>query len=390
MLAIVGLRRLGGAAMTAVVAACTAQAVQRAEPSLGPLEQTVDAKARAVWPGQTGADGTRIVPTINGFFDGAPLGCWMFGPSSRNTADAFFFCRDNDPLCPLSGSGRAQWPKMVGDPVFARMPGETGYSPYWLVWVVRVPEDYTAGELKSVEGIKAAATSGSVRVEQLVFDHGGSTGPGPAVMHCALVLGGTQLAPPRDAAVVPEDRQGWHKRYRVHFYDFSATEGVSPADSSSQSRPLMIVGDLVVLQRDCAAGSTSPVCGGSGPHAGWVSERDAGVDLSGDGDRADTNFVFSAKPSKSATDPGAANYSPLWRVSSVRVQAAHDTEVALIDTTGAQDQSAVKSWSDLQSLISKTFSTEAEPIAEATIGVTLPGNDGQAYFSCPAQVAPAP
>ena len=374
--------------MTLLLLCCSTQAVPGAEPSLGPLDRTVDAKARAVWPGQAGADGAKIIPTINGFVDGGPVGCWLFGPSSRNTSDAFFFCKESDPSCPLSASGRAQWPKMVGDPVFARMPGEAGYSPYWLVWVVRVPDDYAPGELKSVEGIKAAAASGRVHLEQLVFDHSGSTGPGPAVMHCALVLGATQLA--GAAAFVPQDRLGWHKRYRVHFYDFSATEGVSPADSASQSRPLMIVGDLVVLQRDCAAVPTSPACTGDGSHPGWVSERDAGVDLSGDGDRADTNFVFSARPSKSATDPGASSYSPLWRVSTVRVNAAHDADLALIDTTGAQDQSAIKALSDIQMLINQGFLAEAEPVTEAMIGVTLPGNDGQAYFSCPMQVAPAP
>ncbi len=379
------------------VAACTSSAPSSAEPSLGPLDSVVDQKARVVWPGRIQEDGSRVVKQINGFFDGNPIGCWLFGLSSRMTADAFVFCREGDALCPFDARGHAQWARMVGDPVFARMPGETGYSPYWLVWVVRVPATYHAGDLKSVDGIKKAVAEGHVRLEQDVFDHGGTIGPGPAVMHCALVLAGTTLENP-DADLVGqpgvkrrtiEDRQGWHKQYRVHFYDFSASEGVGPADPSSQSRPLMIVSDLIVLRRDCPGGSTSPLCTLANAARGWVSEMDADADFTHDGDKSDTNHILMAAPFLPPADPkdAASAYSPLWRVSTVRVLPQHDAAVPLIDTTGQQDQSSIQSIAALRAAVAAGWLADPEPLSEAEAGISLPGNDGQVYFSCPVQVS---
>ena len=386
---------VGVTALGTSLTTCTT-ARSSAEPDLGPLDAVVDDKARAIWPGRVEPDGSRIVRRINGFVDGAQVGCWLFGLSSRLTADAFVFCREGDALCPFDALGHAQWQRMVGDPVFARMPGEAGYSPYWLVWVVRVPAGYAAGDLKSQEGIKNAAAASQVVLEQEVFDHGGAIGPGPAVMHCALVLAGTTLDGANgDIAGQPgvklrniDDRQGWHKQYRVHFYDFSASEGVGPADATSQSRPLMIVSDVLVLQRDCTGGSNSPLCATSGPVRGWVSELDADSDFTHDGDKSDTNHVFLSTPFHAPADPLDANraYSPLWRVSTARVPASHDKAVALIDSTADQGQSAVKSIADLRALVAQGLLTEPEPLTEAQTGVVLPGNDGQVYLSCPVQV----
>jgi len=377
--------------------ACTAQALPSAQANLGLLDAVVDEKARVVWPGRAQADGSRIIKQINGFYDGSPIACWLFGFSSRLTADAFVFCRDGDAACPFDAKGHAQWSRMVGDPVFARMPGEAGYSPYWLVWVVRVPAAYRAGDLKSQDGVKNAVAAGRVRLEQHVFDHGGMVGPGPAILHCALVLAGTKLENAGGNVVgtlgvnqrTIADRLGWHKQYRVHFYDFSASEGVGPADPASQSRPLMIVSDLMVLRRDCSGGSKSPLCGSAQGAAGWVSEIDTANDFTHDGDRSDSNHVLMAVPFLASADAqdGQSAYSPLWRVSTVRVLPDHDAEVALIDTTGDQEQSAIKSAADLRAMIAKGLVAEPEPLSETQAGVALPGNDGQAFFSCPVQVA---
>ena len=380
--------------MAALTLACAAEPLAPGEANLGPIEHVVDAKARAVWPGLTRDDGSRYIRHINGFFDGTPTGCWFFGLSSRATADVFVFCRAGDKMCPFDAQGRAQWSHMAGDPVFARMPGETGYSPYWLVWVVTVPADYRAGDLKSVEGINKAKAAGRVQVDQLVFDHGGTVGPGVAVMHCALVLAGTTLeraggdvvGQPGVAIRPIEDRLGWHKQYRVHFYDFTASEGVGPADASSQSRPMMIVSDLFVIQRDCAGGTASPLCT-AGIGRAPVGERDVDIDFTHDGDKFDTNYVLMANPFKAPADPADAGraYSPLWRVSTVLVRPAHDAEVPLIDTTGNQSQSSIKSVADLRAAIAKGIAGEPEAMTEAATGA-IPGNDGHAYFSCPSQV----
>lgn len=376
--------------------ACNAEP-PAAQPSLGPIEQVVDAKARFVWPGVDGPDGARYIRSINLFCDGEAIGCWQFGLSSRQTADVFLFCRDGDAGCPFDVHGRAQWQKMVGDPVFARIPGEVGYSPYWLVWTVRVPAGYVANDLKGVDGIHAAVAAGRVRADQLVFAHPDPFGPGPAVMHCALVLAGTRLegadspllGKPGVHKLAIDDRLGWHKQYRVHFYDFTASEGVGPAAPTSQSRPQMIVSDLFVLFRDCAAGSTSPACLAQGPMRGAVDERDAGQDWNKDGSLADTNHVLMALPGRPPADPKDALrvYSPLWQVSAVRVPREADAAVPLIDTLSGTQTTAVRSVADLRSLAVKGLLAEPELLPEAQAGLAIPGNDGLSYFSCPVQVA---
>lgn len=351
-------------------------------PSLGPIEAVVDSKARGVWPGLEQADGSRRVPAIGVYYDQNPAECWFFGPSTRQTADVFLFCGDGDAQCPFDAQGRAQWSRMRGDPVFARQPGEIGYSPYWLVWVVRVGSDYSANRLKSVDAIHAASEAKQVRVEQHIFPHADPFGPGPTVMHCALVLAGTKLEGQTAAWQPIADLQGWIKQYRVHFYDFSATEGVGPAAPISQTRPMMIVSDAWLPMRDCAGGSTSPACLAKSTLKGAVSELHAQADWNGDGDERDTNLILSTWPYQTAVP-----YSPLWRVNLARVRAAHDADLPMVDT-GATT-SALRSLQDLKAAEKNGWIDAPEPLSEARTGLVVPGNDGAVYFSCPVRVKAA-
>jgi hypothetical protein len=366
------------------------------EPDLGPIDAVVDDFARTVWPGVDGSDGRRQVPLLNGFFEGEPTSFWFGGFTSHGSPNAFWFCRRSDPECPFDTDGVVQWSRVVGGPVFATLPGEVDYSPYWLAWVVRVPEDYQPDELKSVFGIEEAASTGRVQVEQVFFDHGGSFGPGPAIMLCMMVLQGTELEGNGAAMVGTLDlpslyvpvRRGWHKQYQVAFYDFTAGEGVVVSDPASESVPLTAAADLYSFFRDCDGASASPVC--SSPERSAVapvSERWAGVDLTGDGDRRDTNHVLSAAPRVSLDDPWATTYSALWRIRQVRVPPAADAEVALIDTTGDQTLSAARDLPTIRQLAEVGAVDEPIDLPESYVGLDIPANDGRVFLTCPAQVA---
>ena len=251
---------LAGALILLALAACEEPKDQQTEVDLGPIEAVTDEVARTVWPGNVLPNGVRRVRLLNGFFDGEPSAYWFAGFASRLTADVFWFCREGDTACPFDDDGVIDRSRTVGDPVFARVPGEEGYSPFWLVWTVRVPEDYVADEIKSTHGIEQAVASGRVVVERHITDHGRDVGPDETIMHCLLVLEGTLLegngeelvGRPGVMSKKLEISTGWHKQYRVQVFDFTPNEGVFPPDTATESRALMPSADIFVFFRDCS------------------------------------------------------------------------------------------------------------------------------------------
>ncbi len=366
-----------------------------AEEDLGPIEQTVDEVARTVWPGVEDDDG-RHVRLLNGFFDGEPTAYWFAGFAPRRTADVFWFCRDDHPTCPFDAAGEFDRTSTVGDPVFATMPGEADHSPFWLVWVVRVPGDYEPNELKSTFGIEEAADEERVTVEAAIRDHGGDVGPAEVIVHCLMVLEGTVLqgnggdlaGRPGEATAAVPPRGGWHKQYRVTVFDFIDSEGVFAPNPSSESVPLMPESNIFVFHRDCAGGSTSPACAALDRDEVSVSERGVEEDLTGDGDRSDTNNVIAGFPGAPVgEDEWESAYSPLWRVKAARVPAEHDDDVSLIDTTADQDDTDARSVADVRALLEAGWIAEPEDLSEEDAGNPIPGNEGVVFFNCPSQVA---
>ncbi len=369
---------------------------QKGEADLGPIEHSLDQNGLSVFPGLTRADGSHYIRQINGYFNGEETGYWFFGFASRATADIFVFCREGDVVCPFDSHGRAQWSHMVGAPVFSRMPGEVGFSPFWLVWRVTVPADYEPNELKSVAGVQAAVAAGRVKMTLNLHDHGGTVGVGQTIMHCAHVMAGTTLERAGEDIVgrpgvknrIIERRVGWHKQYRINFFDFTASEGVTSPDPNSQSRPLMRISDIYVAFRDCNGGSKSTVCGLVNTLAGSVSERGTETDLTADGDKSDTNNVLVAFPGHLPVDPVDAErvYSPLWRVNKVLVKPDHDKDVLLIDDTHDQTKSMIKSVADVRAWVAKGWINPIVFVDEGMTGTAILGNDGLTFFSCPSQV----
>ena len=363
------------------------------EEDLGRIEQTVDDVARTVWPGNILEGGDRHVRLLNGFFAGDPSAYWFAGFASRQAADLFWFCRESDSACPLDAQGAIDRSRTVGDPVFATIPGEVDYSPFWLTWRVVVPDDYEANSIKSVYGIEKAEAAGELRVEPIVFDHGGDIGPDLAIMHCLLVLEDTALEGNADPTIDDPDtlaleippQDGWHKQYQLTFYDFTESDGVFPPAEDSESRPLMPFADIFVFFRDCGGGSTYSVCDSTSAEAGAVSERGVEVDLTNDGDKADNNNIISGFPKLDGESPEDRAYSPLWRVNRVLINPAHDDDVVLIDSTGDQDDTVAKAPSDIAELVAKGWVYEPEPLSEELAGNAIPGNDGVLFFNCPSQ-----
>ncbi len=389
--------RLPVAALAALLLiACSAEPVDEIEADLGPIEQVVDEVARTVWPGVDPIDGARYIRRINGFIQDQSVSYWFVGFASRLTADAFFFCRKGDTMCPFDKHGRLDPAVQVGNPVFARVPGEAGYSPFWLVWVVHVPDDYEPNEFKSASAIEKAAAADRVTVGLYLYDYKGVVGPTETIMHCLLVLKGTELedngadvvrSKGVPSATIPT-RMGWHKQYQVEFFDFSHTEQVFSPDDVTESRALMPISDIFVLFRDCKekGGSKAPVCKMlNGEMQGAVSERGVETDLTADGDKNDSNNVIVAAPGMLPANPIDKVYSPLWRVNVVRVRAAQEHKIKLFDDTGVQDNSDIKSIKSIRARVGDGIFDEPGFMSEAMAGNAIPGNDGKVFFNCPAQ-----
>ena len=349
--------------------------------------------SRTVWPGVEGPEG-RYVRLLHGFFGGSPTAYWWVGFAKRHTSDVFWFCREGDDACPFDERGAIAFDRLVGDPVFATMPGEVDYSPFWLTWVVRVPEDYPADALKSVYGIEGAVADGLVTMQQAVFDHGGGVGPGDAIMLCSLALEGTTLEDNggplaetgEDSLVVP-DRLGWHKGYRVHYFEFTEGEGLIAADPASESVVQTTPANIFLFYRDCAEGSTSPVCDavGAGDLAP-VDERGVEADFNADGDRQDTNNLISGFPGVDPSDPWDVLYSSLWKVHVVRVAPGMDDQVTLMDTSGDQQVSDVMGMADLRDLVDQGLLLEPQAATQEDVVDPFGTGEDEVFFNCPSQV----
>ena len=377
-----------------LIAGCPTASGSLPEDPLGPIEQTIDEVQATVWPGVNATTG-RHVRLLNGFFDGEPSSYWFAGFASRRAADVFWFCPEGDTACPFTDDGVIDRERTVGDPVFAVVPGDAAYSPFWLVWVVRVPEDYEPDELKSVSGIEGAAMTGRVKVERAVFDHGGDVGPEPALMHCLLVLEGTELqgngadlvAQPGVPSLLVPAQTGWNRRYQLNFFDFTGNSGVFAPAPDSESVPLMPTADIFVFFRNCADGSDMEVCAKTDIALAAVSERGVEIDVTDDGDRADNNNIISGFPRTAPPHPLDRIYSPLWRAMQVIIDPVHDDDVFLIDSSGEQSTSDVRTPTRMRELIDMGWMSSPRSISEMGSGNAVPGNDGVTLFNCPSQSA---
>lgn len=362
----------------------------------GPVEATLTASDRINWPGLDHGSGREILYT-HGFAEGRPVGYWFLGFAQRKTADSFWFCRDGDTQCPLDDNHRINWSHLVGNPLFMRLPGQPGFSAFWQVWVVRVPESYEADSIKTIGSLHRRTLDGELEVSELITDfgtlQGEAVGPRETILHCALALAGTTLALNGTRMVDDtgemlrlELKQGWHEGLRVNFVDFSPTDGVFPAADDTETRPLMPMANIYILWRSCDVPEGTPrppICDlpGSDTHKRAVSERGAGQDFCNNRQTDDTNNTLGALACERQRS-SELRYSPLWKINFVQLEPGVD--VGLIDTYADNVMSEIKSANDLFARVETHEFQQPVPQREDEAGNPVPGNDGLIFFNCPA------
>lgn len=359
----------------------------------GPIENLLSFEERVAWPGFDQASGRKIL-SLRGFAEDQQIGYWFFGFGAQRTDDAFFFCREGDDACPLDQHRRLAWDHIVGHPIFTRIPGDPEFSPFWQMWTVRVPEDFEPDSVKTIASLDRLAQAGELRAERFIHDFGvidtEIVGPREVLLHCALVLTGTELArrdlpqldPPEGRILEVPRVFGWFEGHRVEFFDFSISEGVFPAAAASESRAIMRMANVYILWRDCADEPRPAICdlpGYANVTQRPVSERGLGQDMTGDRDAFDTNNVFGSAQCSLKYPATELTYSPLW--SPRRLAVPMDTD--LVDTYVDQLRSEVQSAGDVFAMVDEGEIPMPTLMMEDETGNPVPGNQGRIMFDCP-------
>jgi len=360
---------------------------------LGPIDDQLPFEQRVAWPGVDQAAGRKAL-MLRGYAEGQQIGYWFFGFAARRTDDAFFFCREGDAACPLDEHHRLDWNHIVGHPIFTRIPGDPEFSAFWQMWIVRVPADFEADSVKTVESLDRLAQDGQVRASRFIMDFGVidsvPVGPKEVVLHCALVLTGTELShhdiplldPPEQRLLEIPKLFGWFQSHRVEFYDFSVSEGVFPAADENESRATMRTSNVYILWRDCADTPHPAICdfpGYASQAQRPVSERGLAQDYNGDRDDTDTNNVFGASQCSLKRPSTEFTYSPAWSPRKLVVPMS----VGLNDSYVDEVQTDIWSADDVFRLVDDAQLAPPTVMTEDETGNPVEGNQGRLLFDCP-------
>ena len=270
------------------------------------------ALAQQVLAGQ-GFDGT-IVPLLSGFSGGHPVRFWDFGVAPREAAPIFMLVSD------IAEDGT--FTPVEGHPtIIDVVPGDVGYSPFWQVFLLPVTDVYDGELLTSIDAIQEAREQGLADAA-VALD---------LYVNCPVVHRDTELEMPDG---FKEPSQFFYKDTLASYYDL----GMAPL---REGTILLDVQPMYQLRRE-----------GGEP----LDETVRGVDMTGDGDTADTNHVF-------AEDLDATWFSPLTQA----VEAVVVTDTAAVDTYGDDQTSDVKGADDL-------FDDSGNPRSERLIAL-YPGDE---------------
>ncbi|MEO8185392.1 MAG: hypothetical protein ABI895_41820 [Deltaproteobacteria bacterium] len=147
------------------------------------------------------------------------------------------------------------------------IPGDPGYNDFWQVTRVRVPTDYVANTITSLDQI---------------MDQGATLEPTDMLVNCPVVPEGSTAE--RRATTEPAGLvQGWYRGQVIQYFSFS-------------EHPLS--GNVVPVAPIYVTFNLNPDQQGGGPASGFRTEPDSDQ----------THNVLSALP-------GSNGYSPLWSVS---------------------------------------------------------------------------
>lgn len=222
-----------------------------------------------------GVDG--VVPLLSGFADGQLVHFWDFGPAPSIAAPIWVI---------VDADGNFVNHNVVVDTI----PGDAGYSPYWVVFTVQITDQYAGEIMPSIAAIREAERLGLVNAPERQ----------ELSVNCPTVGSDVSLDVGTGMPPQPPIKRFYWQGKKVPYYDF----GLMPVEQG------VVVPEVpvYVLRRE-----------GSEP----LSEPVRGVDITGDADINDTNNLFSYPASH-------ANYSPLCRTVDVAVPATYSS----IDTTG--------------------------------------------------------
>lgn len=232
-----------------------------------------------------------VVPLVHGFAGGGPVAFRDFGPAPDVAAPLFVLVREG-----AGGRERIDHPTIID-----AIPGDPGYSPFWAVLEVPVTDAYGGELITSFAAVQEAERLGLVEAPR-------QTG---AAVNCPVVGGGVTVEVGGGDAVRANARFFWQGR-TVDYFDL----GEMPLEAGSR----VAEGLRYVIRRR-----------GDEP----LSEPVRRVDLTGDGDRDDSNDVLAGT--------GQEGGSPLCRAVDVVVEAGTEA----IDTFADQTMSAIRAETDL-------------------------------------------
>jgi len=274
------------------------------------------------------ADGLpAAIPLLSGFAGGKPTAYWDLGAAPDFAAPAFV-------LSVRVGEALVALPH---PPIFGRLPGDTGYSPFRRVFAAEVTDAYAGELIPSVAALNEAQERGLVGAAK-----GSREGHDwPVASPAVVVVGGAAPGTaPVSAAATGEPRTFLFEGKTGMFLDF----GTIPINTGAGAITVPAL-EVYMLHRE----------GGE-----VLSEPWRGIDMDGDGDALDSNNVFAAAPPE-------AGYSARCRPVDVTVGAT----VASIDTSHDQTKADIQSSAQLV--------TAGVPVAPPVVAL----RPEQTTFNCP-------
>jgi hypothetical protein len=217
--------------------------------------------ARTALDGLDGVSGD-LIPLRTGFAHGERILYWDFGPASPAPIPLYLLVEEAAAGPFETASGRFA-PVPGHPPIFDAIPGDPGYSPWWTMVLVPVTERYQGEVLASFAAVDEAYRVGLVGLPMRLT----------TAINCPVVLPEARLETiPGDEESLLEPNRAYYKGTTVHYFSFAtlSVEGLR-----------VPVPEAYLLRRE-----------GGEP----LSELERGVDMTRDGDLADTNDLFAAAP----------------------------------------------------------------------------------------------
>ena len=286
--------RAAAITITAIAAGCLGPQV---DDDLGPGDAILppgtvlpsiddDPAAAAAIAEHDGVDG--LIPRLTAFAAGGPVHTWDLGPAPAFAAPVYRLVR-------RTATG---FEGVAHNTLVDSLPGDPGYSPYWGMYLVVVTAAYQGEVIPSVAAIDEAVARGLVErpvAQEFAVD-------------CPIVAGDVTLEVGGGQPPLPPPRRFNVKGHAVAYYDF----GLMALDDRVRVPEVR----RYVLRRE-----------GGEP----LNESIRGVDLTGDGDVADSNDVYDRTP-------GQPQPVPRCRIVDVAVPAATSS----IDTTRDETMAALR------------------------------------------------